>query len=289
MSLVEALREHKERLGVLDFGDQMAFAARLAVEHPAVGELERERFRVVLLDEYQDTSFAQQQLLARAVRRRPPRHGRRRPVPGDLRLARRVGGEHRPLPEQFRTTAGEPAPQFVLSRNNRSGERLLDLANALSESLRSRHPAVGTLVPRPDAVGAGRVECALHETYAGEVGWVCDRVAALVAAGTSPRDIAVLVRARSDFAAYHDALVARGVPVEVVGLGGLLALPEVADVVATLSVLDDTVANPALVRLLAGPRWQVGPRDLALLGRRAQDLTSAASYDAEPREPAEPR
>ena len=88
----------------------------------------------------------------------------------------------------------------------------------------------------------------------------------------------MLVRARSDFPAYHDALVARGVPVEVVGLGGLLALPEVADLVAMLAVLDDTAANPALVRLLAGPRWQIGARDLALLGRRAAELVRAPRY-----------
>ena len=54
----------------------------------------------------------------------------------------------------------------------------------------------------------------------------------------------MLVRVRADFAPYHDALVARGIPVEVVGLGGLLALPEVADLVATLEVLDDATANP---------------------------------------------
>jgi len=284
VSLVEALREHKERLGVLDFGDQMAFAARLALEHPTVGELERERFRVVLLDEYQDTSHAQQQLLHGLFGT-----GHAVTVVGDPCQAiygwrgASVANIDR-FPEQFRTAGGEPAHGFVLSQNNRSGSHLLDLANLLSEPLRARHPAVATLAPRPEAVGAGRVECSLHETYAGEVGAAADRVAELVAGGTSPRDVAVLVRARTDFPAYHDALVARGVPVEVVGLGGLLALPEVADVVATLSVLDDSTANPALVRLLAGPRWQVGPRDLFLLGRRARDLTRAASYD-QPDEP----
>ena len=46
-------------------------------------------------------------------------------------------------------------------------------------------------------------------------------------------------------------------------------MPEVADVVATLEVLVDPTANAALVRLLTGPRWRIGPRDLAVLGRRA--------------------
>jgi DNA helicase-2/ATP-dependent DNA helicase PcrA len=60
--------------------------------------------------------------------------------------------------------------------------------------------------------------------------------------------------------------------VEVVGLGGLLAVPEVQDVVATLRVLHDAAASDALARLLTGPRWRIGPRDLVALGRRARAL-----------------
>jgi DNA helicase-2/ATP-dependent DNA helicase PcrA len=58
----------------------------------------------------------------------------------------------------------------------------------------------------------------------------------------------------------------------VVGLGGLLHEPEVVDVVATLRVLADPAAGSALVRLLAGPRWRLGPRDLDALGRQARRL-----------------
>ena len=77
----------------MDFGDQMSRAAGVARDHPEVGGLERARFKVVLLDEYQDTSHAQLTLLRVAVRRRPPGDRRRRPVPVDLRLARRVRGQ----------------------------------------------------------------------------------------------------------------------------------------------------------------------------------------------------
>jgi len=61
---------------------------------------------------------------------------------------------------------------------------------------------------------------------------------------------------------------ARDIPVELVGLGGLLATPEVRDVVATLQVLSDATAGAALIRLLTGARWRLGPRDLDALGRR---------------------
>ena len=89
-----------------------------------------------------------------------------------------------------------------------------------------------------------------------------------------PSDIAVLCRKRSQFVPLRHALEARGIPVEVVGLGGLLAVPEVQDVVSTLRVLHDAGASDALARLLTGPRWRIGPRDLVALGRRARVLAS---------------
>ncbi|MEP6815492.1 MAG: 3'-5' exonuclease, partial [Marmoricola sp.] len=59
---------------------------------------------------------------------------------------------------------------------------------------------------------------------------------------------------------------------EIVGLKGLLRLPEVAEVVATLALIQDVTDNAQLLTLLNGPRWAIGPRDLALLGHRAREL-----------------
>ena len=101
LELVEGYRGLKRHLGLMDFSDQISLAARLAEQCPEVGEIERGKFKVVLLDEYQDTSVAQALMLSRlfsgpAVGRRPraPGHRRRRPQPGDLRLARGVGLQH---------------------------------------------------------------------------------------------------------------------------------------------------------------------------------------------------
>ena len=131
--------------------------------------------------------------------------------------------------------------------------------------------------------------CALLETAADEAAWVASQVEGLLdlPPGTAPdggpwpepgsaslraADIAVLCRKRSQFPALRSAIEGRGIPVEVVGLGGLLTVPEVADVVATLRVLHDPTASASLARLLTGPRWRIGPRDLVALGRRARDL-----------------
>ncbi len=90
--------------------------------------------------------------------------------------------------------------------------------------------------------------------------------------GVSPPTAAVLVRRNADAAPVADALRARGIPVEVVGLAGLLSVPEVADVVAMLRLVADPTAGAAAMRVLAGPRWRLGGRDIAALWRRALAL-----------------
>ncbi len=167
---------------------------------------------------------------------------------------------------------GAPAERFALSENRRSGGRLLALANGLAAPLRARHAGVEALRPAPGAERDGLVRCALLPTHADEMAWLADSIAHLVRTGTEPGEIAVLCRTAVDFAEIQSALVSRDVPVEVVGLSGLLHLPEVADLVAVCEVLQDPTANAALVRLLTGPRWRIGARDLALLGRRARAL-----------------
>ena len=96
----------------------------------------------------------------------------------------------------------------------------------------------------------------------------------------------MLTRDNTHAAAVFDALTDREIPVEIVGLKGLLRLPEVAEVVATLALIQDVTDNAAMLTLLNGPRWAIGVRDLALLGRRAAGPGRAAR--PEPRVPRRP-
>ncbi|MFZ4234723.1 UvrD-helicase domain-containing protein [Streptomyces murinus] len=275
--LVQRYRTAKRERDLLDFGDQIALSARLATL-PEVGRLLREEFRVVLLDEYQDTSVAQRVLLAGLFG-----SGTGHPVTAVGDPCQAIYGWRGAsvanlddFPDHFRHADGSPATRQALSENRRSGGRLLDLANGLAAPLRALHAGVEALRPAPGAERDGLVRCALLPTHAEELDWLADSVAHLVRTGTAPGEIAVLCRTAADFAAIQGALVAREVPVEVVGLSGLLHLPEVADLVAVCEVLQDPGANASLVRLLTGPRWRIGPRDLALLGRRARLLVAHA-------------
>ncbi len=281
-ALVSAYREHKSRRDLLDFGDQIAWSARLAGTRPEVGRMLRAEYGVVLLDEYQDTSVAQRLLLAALFGA-----GTGHPVTAVGDPCQAVYGWRGAsvanlddFPEHFARRDGSPAHRYSLSENRRSGGRLLELANGLAAPLRERHAGVEALRPAPGAERDGVVRCALLGTHDEEIGWLADAVRHLTATGTPPGGIAVLCRTAGQFADVHAALVAREVPVEVVGLSGLLHLPEVADLVATCEVLHDPTANAALVRLLTGPRWRIGPRDLALLGRRARLLVRPAGRPA---------
>lgn len=280
--LVIRYRAAKRRQDLLDFGDQIALSAQLA-GLPEVGRVLRDEYRVVLLDEYQDTSVAQRILLAGLFG-----GGTGHPVTAVGDPCQAIYGWRGAsvanlddFPEHFAHADGRHAVRQALSENRRSGGRLLDLANGLAEPLRAMHAGVEALRPAPGAERDGIVRCALLRTHAEEIAWIADSVAHLVRTGKAPGEIAVLCRTATDFAEIQGALVARDVPVEVVGLSGLLHLPEVADLVAVCEVLQDPGANASLVRLLSGPRWRIGPRDLALLGRRARMLVSHARVEGD--------
>jgi DNA helicase-2/ATP-dependent DNA helicase PcrA len=84
---------------------------------------------------------------------------------------------------------------------------------------------------------------------------------------------AMLFRSRGTQAAFTAALREHGVKYHVLGVGGLLAEPEIADLVSALRVVDDPTAGSELVRLLAGARWRIGVRDLRGLRDAARWLT----------------
>jgi DNA helicase II / ATP-dependent DNA helicase PcrA len=300
LPLVAAYRSAKAAREVMDYGDQMALAARIAQRHPEVGAAERGRYHVVLLDEYQDTSHAQLVLLRALFAGGHPVTAVGDPCQSIYGWRGASAGNLRRFGTDFPARHGAPAPTALLSTSFRNTGRVLDAAAAIQEGLRAAAPEVPRLVAPEQRAGRGTVVCALLDTAADEAGWIADQIAELIRTppgiapdgGTwpdgrrdrrvRPSDIAVLCRKRAQFPALRAALEARGVPVEVVGLGGLLTVPEVQDVVATLRVMHDPTAADALARLLTSPRWRIGPRDLVALGRRSRALVRSASVTAHP-------
>jgi DNA helicase II / ATP-dependent DNA helicase PcrA len=282
LGLVASYAQEKKRLDVIDFGDQVALACAIADASPEVAAIERERFALVVLDEYQDTGVAQRVLLSALF--------------ADSHAVTAVGDPNQAIygwrgasasnlsrfSEHFAPGQRAERPQPLMTSFRCDG-RILDAANAVAQPLHASLTAKGRVsidIPPLRASGgaqdAGEVVVTRTATAVDEARWLAGRIAAAIEAGTGPGQIAVLARRRADFARLHRAMVDRDIPVEVVGLGGLLAMPEVADIVAVLALVDDATSNAATVRLLTGPRWRIGVRDLAALGDRAGYLAREA-------------
>ncbi|MGA6206288.1 UvrD-helicase domain-containing protein [Nocardia testacea] len=294
LPLVQQLRETLHQRGALDFGAQMSLAARLAAEHPEVATAERARFRLVLLDEYQDTGHAQRILLSAlfgvgypARRGAPPRELSVTAVGDPMQsIYGWRGASAANLPRfttDFPVAPGIAAPVLPLLTSWRNPPEALDLANMVVEPLRagardSGGVTVDPLRPKPGAE-PGVVALALTDTVASERRWIAERIAAHWTAARDadrpPPTSAVLIRRNADAAELAEELRGQGLPVEIVGLGGLLSTPEVADIVATLRLIADPAAGSAAVRILTGARWRIGSADLAALARRARELSIA--------------
>jgi DNA helicase-2/ATP-dependent DNA helicase PcrA len=309
LPLVRAYAEAKAEREVIDYGDQMAIAARIAMAHPEVGQAECSRYQVVLLDEFQDTSHAQLELMRALFGGGHPVTAVGDPCQSIYGWRGASAGNMRRFADVFPPLTGDDVEQEtvppgggesldaaraevrLLSTSFRNTGRVLDVAAAIQRDLREVAPEVPRLIAPPERAARGSVVCALLETAADEAKWVAGQVAGLLRmpAGMAPdgrpwpdgrtdavrpSDIAVLCRKRTQFAALRSALEAEGIPVEVVGLGGLLTVPEVSDIVATLRVLHSPAASDALIRTLTSPRWRIGPQDLVALGVRARALVA---------------
>ena len=265
--LVEEFREAKLAEHCVDFADQVRLALTIVRMAPDVRDELRQRYRFVLLDEYQDTSAAQRVLLQQVFAEGHPVTAVGDPCQAiyEWRGASVANIDH--FPHHFpRADGAGPARRYPLVDNRRSAPRILALANDVAGPLRAVHPGVEPLRAAAAGRGPGEVVVALHDTHDEEVAWVCDRVIDLHGRHGSWEGIAVLARTAATLVDVDSELRRRGVPTRLVGAAALLQVPVVAELRALLEVLDDPASDPALVRLLTGPRWRIGLRDLAALG-----------------------
>ncbi len=295
----------KRNRNALDYGDLVALAARIADQVPQAVELERQRFKVVLLDEFQDTSHAQLQLFAKLFGNGHPVTAVGDPHQSIYGFRGASAGQLFRFPEIFRRSDGAFAATAELTTAWRNSINILDAANVMSGELnaaqrrrdagrRDAGPAmrVSPLRQRDDA-GPGTVLLARYATVVDEADAVAKSILELKdfhsslrtatgrrlgAAEQEPTTVAVLCRRRAQFVPLQSALESNGIPYEIVGLGGLLGTPEIVDLVATLRVLADPGRSDSLMRLLTGARWRLGPADLMALSDWSSYLARQREY-----------
>ncbi|GAB3088083.1 ATP-dependent helicase [Corynebacterium aquatimens] len=293
LPLVHALRDELKARGLSTFNEQMSAAATIARDHPEVGKAQRARYRVVMLDEYQDTSHAQR-ILLRSLFGRGRDAGSQFPHPltvtavGDPMQAiygwrGATSANLGAFTHDFPTPDDKPADKLQLTISWRNPPEVLTLANHVSDTLLgpagdSSRP-VEPLQANPFG-GAGTAELGYFATAEEELNFVADALAKEYQRCTeeqTPFDAAVLVRKNRHSAGIARALEERGVPYEVVGVGGLLTVPEIKDVVALMTMLVRPDDSAAALRILGGPLCGLGLKDLVALAQRATNLTGAGT------------
>jgi len=286
LPIVEAFDNRRKEQGLLTFNDHMSMAAQLVAQSKAehnddIGQLERDKYKVVLLDEYQDTSFNQINFLANLF-------GNNHPVTavGDPNQAiygwRSASSE---TLDTFSQSFNSKATRYSLLTTWRNDQSILEIANVMIDQIAQDNAnlsatpgllkaqrVIEKLSPKPDAK-TGEVICGIYETQMQEAQAIAEYFAkywfdpAREKLPESERStFAVLVRVRSQIDAIQIAFQDKNIPTDVVGVGGLVHIPEVADIIALLRTLTMPDSGTALMRLLTGPYLSLGARDLMALG-----------------------
>jgi DNA helicase-2/ATP-dependent DNA helicase PcrA len=271
---VKRFQELKREIGAIDFGDQITHALDVVERFPEVSQDYRSRYLAVVLDEYQDTNVAQAQLIGSVF-------GDGFPVTAvgdpDQSIYGWRGASLFNLLEfrsQFSKADGSSSERLPLYTNFRSGARILATADVLIDRIpeAQRPDPEKELEPWPP-LGSGAVELQRFPDEWTEARWIAARVVELHTAGAEPNwsDFAVLCRTSRLFVSLQEAFAELAVPVEVVGLVGLLKMPEVVEILAYAWAVADPYASVSLARILLGPRYRVGFKDLARVAAWAKD------------------
>jgi DNA helicase-2/ATP-dependent DNA helicase PcrA len=275
--IAEVWREVEEELrrsNAFSFDDLLVKAVRLLAEHPHRLAHYRERWKWVVVDEFQDTNEAQGvlvTLLAGAA-------GNVCAVADDDQLIYSWrGAEPRNVLEFGERFPGHA--RIVLGRNFRSRAEILNAAVACV-SQNERRTAKVLIAVRGDG---GRVHVRGFQSEHHEAHWIARTVGQALTAGVTPGDILVLARTSYATESVQTALAQAGVPHRVLGSLGLYERSEIRDALAYLTLLVNPADAQAFRRAVQAPRRGVGSATITPLVALARehhhgDLIVASSH-----------
>ncbi len=252
-----AYEERKRAAGALDFDDLIAETVRLFREHPEVLEHYQERFRYILIDEYQDTNRAQYQLVNLLAAKY-----RNLCVVGDAdqgvyswrgATIQNLLDFERDYPD---------AAVFLMEQNYRSTKAILDVANALIHHNLQRKPkSLWTEGPRGEPPIRFRAENEHEEAL-----FVAEETQRLVEEeGYRYADVAVFYRTNAQSRVLEDVLMRAGIPYRVVGGVRFYQRKEIKDVLAYLRLLVNPQDVISARRIVNTPKRGIGEQTVAAL------------------------
>jgi len=263
--LAEVYQEYQRRLAeasAVDFDDLLLLTVRLFREHPSALERWRNRFRYVLVDEFQDTNVAQWEL----VRMLSSEH-RNVMVVGDAdqSVYRFRGADYRNLlrfEEEFPDSS-----VIVLEQNYRSTQRILDAANAVIANNAARRPKhLWT-----EQIGGELITRYQAEDEHDEANFVAHEVTRLTdTEGYRFNDLAVFYRTNAQSRVVEEVLVRAGIPYRVVGGVKFYDRREVKDALAYLRALVNPDDEVSWKRIINTPKRGIGDMSVNKVSAYAQ-------------------
>lgn len=269
--MYEEYQKHLMAYNAVDFDDLIMLPVRLFETVPEVLELYRNRYRYIMVDEFQDTSIAQ------------------------YRLTRLLGEEHRNLcvvgddDQSIYSWRGANYQNIVefehdfperreikLEQNYRSTRNILDAANTLiSHNTNRKVKELWT-----GTEGGASITLSYPENEAAEAAFIAETLRSLaMREGYKYHDFGVLVRTNSLTASIEEAFLAENIPYKVSGGTSFFQRKEVKDVLAYLRVLANPDDDINLLRIINTPRRGFGRRFLERV-REVADERDCSLYSA---------
>ncbi len=265
----------------LDFGNLITYTLELFKQRPAILKKYREQFQYLLVDEFQDTNWAQYELIKLLA---APKNNLTVVGDDDQSIYKFRGASISNILEFKKDFPS--GRQVVLTENYRSRQNILDLAyqfiqlnnpNRLEARLntkpqpRKKRATKQSLSKRLRAAqaGDGRVEFLHAQTQEQEAKTVTEKILTLKKRNDLPwNEFAILVRANDQAEHFIHSLELASVPYQFVASRGLYRKPDVLDLLAYLRLLDNYHESPALHRML----------NLPALGMHADDVVELGAY-----------
>ena len=265
--------------GYLDFGDLINYCLKLFKQRPLILQKYREKFKYILVDEFQDTNWAQYELIKILAE---PKNNLTVCADDDQAIYRWRGASFSNI-IQFKKDFPQ-AQQISLVQNYRSSQNILDLAyKFIKANDPDRLECVNNINKKLVANGAGNgfIEHIHAKNLDEEVGMVIEKISEVVKKDkeTSYGDIAILVRANDSAIPFIKALERVGLPYQFLASRGLYSKPGVLDVISYFKLLDNYHESPAVFRILNMPFLEIAPQDIMKLTQYASRKTKSL-YEA---------
>lgn len=268
--LYQLYEDQCQREGVVDFAELLLRSYELLRDHSALRQHYQQRFRYILVDEFQDTNKLQYQWL--------------KLLAGDMEGGRVVGhssvlavGDDDQSIYAFRGARVGNMHDFLrefavqhhikLERNYRSSGHILDCANTLIENNSQRLGK--NLVTDSGAGEPVRIHCA--PTDLDEARWLAEEITDLVRSDAYPhQEIAVLYRSNAQSRVLESRLFNQGIPYRVYGGLRFFERAEIKHALAYLRLLENANDDTSFVRVVNFPARGIGARSVELLQQEAQ-------------------